>query len=171
MLEDSDPVPLAEGSFERLMDRLRGEAPPEEPDGGTQDEPDSPFDPLPLPLRRYLPKGLRGLSWSSLAGGRIRIAELLPPVGSLRTQLVHVRAGSSILPHTHRGMEMSLILSGGYTDEYGQFLRGDVETADDTVTHRPVADTGADCLTLTLVAGDLRFVGPVGTLLSPFIKS
>lgn len=172
LLEHAEPVPMSAGSLERLMDRIRREsASPERREDERADPSDGPFAPLPRPLHRYLPDGLQGLSWSSFAGGRLRVADLLPPRGSLRTRLLHVRAGCSILPHTHNGMEMSLILSGGYSDEFGQYLRGDVESTDETITHRPVADADSDCLVLSLTDADLRFVGPLGRILNPFIRS
>ena len=172
LLEHAEPVPPAAGSFERLMDRIRREEPlADEGEDERADRPAGPFAPMPRPVQRSLPGGLSGLSWTSLAGGRLRIADLLPPMDGLRTRLLHVRAGCGTLSHTHEGMEMSLVLSGGYSDEFGRYLRGDVESADETVTHKPVADPESDCLVLTLTEGDLRFVGLVGRLLDPFVKS
>lgn len=50
---------------------------------------------------------------------------------------------------------MTMVLAGGYTDEFGSYARGDVETAEGAQVHQPVADAGEPCICLTVTRGAL----------------
>jgi putative transcriptional regulator len=63
-------------------------------------------------------------------------------------------------------MEMTLLLAGGFSDETGHYLRGDVALADPSVDHRPVADPGEDCLCLAVTDAPLRLTGRFGRYLN-----
>jgi putative transcriptional regulator len=65
---------------------------------------------------------------------------------------------------------MTLVLAGGFSDESGHFVRGDVAEADPSVNHQPVADPGEDCLCLAVTDAPLRLTGPFGRLLNPFLR-
>ena len=73
--------------------------------------------------------------------------------------------------HTHASSELTLVLAGGFTDQFGHFLRGDLAEADASVEHRPVADPGEDCLCLAVTDGPMRLTGPLGRLINPFLRS
>jgi putative transcriptional regulator len=54
---------------------------------------------------------------------------------------------------------MTMVLAGGYTDESGSFARGDVENADSSVVHQPIADQGEPCICVTVTQGPLLPTG------------
>ena len=72
--------------------------------------------------------------------------------------------------HTHDGSELTLVLTGGFTERGNHFLRGDVAVADSSVDHCPVADPGEPCLCLAVTDAPLRLTGPFGRLLNPFVR-
>ncbi len=72
--------------------------------------------------------------------------------------------------HTHAGLELTLVLQGGFCDRTGHFLRGDVAEADSDVDHRPVADDDGPCLCLAVTDAPLRLTGRVGRMLNPFVR-
>jgi putative transcriptional regulator len=72
--------------------------------------------------------------------------------------------------HTHDGSELTLVLAGGFSDESGHFVRGDVAEADPSINHQPVADPGEDCLCLAVTDAPIRLTGPFGRLLNPFLR-
>ena len=123
---------------------------------------------LPAPLRDYLGDGLDRLDWKSYRG--FDEAELLLETPGLRTRLMRIKAGTAMPAHTHEGNELTLVLTGGFSDEHGHFLRGDVAEADPSVKHVPVADEGEDCLCLAVTDAPLRLTGPIGRLLNPFLR-
>ena len=97
-------------------------------------------------------------------------AELLAEVPGFRTRLMRIKSGTAMPAHTHRGNELTLVLTGGFSDEHGHFLRGDLAEADASVKHQPVADPGEDCICLAVTDAPLRLTGPVGRLLNPFLR-
>jgi putative transcriptional regulator len=97
-------------------------------------------------------------------------AELLREFSSFRTRLMRIKSGTAMPAHTHEGIELTLVLAGGFSDETGHFLRGDLAEADATIDHRPVADPGEDCLCLAVTDAPLRLTGPIGRLLNPFLR-
>jgi putative transcriptional regulator len=86
------------------------------------------------------------------------------------TRLLRIAPGTAIPRHTHGGSEVTLILDGGYRDCGENYARGDVQVADPSVDHAPVADEDGPCLCLAVTDARLRLTGPVGRLINPFVK-
>ncbi|MNL80010.1 Anti-sigma-E factor ChrR [compost metagenome] len=59
--------------------------------------------------------------------------------------------------HSHGGRELTLVLAGSFYDGTGRFARGDIEEADETLQHQPVADEGEDCICLAVTDAPLKF--------------
>ncbi len=71
--------------------------------------------------------------------------------------------------HTHAGMELTLVIAGGFRDEHGHFVRGDIAVADASVAHRPIADPGEDCICLAVTDGAVSLTGRFARWLNPFL--
>jgi putative transcriptional regulator len=81
----------------------------------------------------------------------------LPSLGDGKLVKVHrFAAGMRVLPHDHPGLEATLVLSGGFTDDDGHFLRGDVSMRDHTRPHEQRIDPGEPCVWLWV--GDGEFI-------------
>lgn len=158
LLEAGEPSGFDEALLARTLARLDGQEPA--PRAIAQ----GPAWP-PRPLRDYLPGGLEALPW------RMRLPGVhgctLDGVAGGKVEMLRIQPGRAVPSHTHRGLEMTLVLEGGYADEIGHFGRGDVCVADETITHRPHADIGPDCICLTVTDGVLRFSGPFGWIVNP----
>jgi putative transcriptional regulator len=124
---------------------------------------------VPAPLRFYLDANLKDLRWRKVARG-LDEHELALDRPGFKTRLLRIRAGAAIPRHGHRGLESVLVLDGGFTDEIGTYVRGDVGVSDAKIVHRPVADPDGDCLCLIVVEGRLRFSGLLGRVLSLFSR-
>ena len=161
LLEGAAAVPLAEGSLEQMLARL--DQPVAQPAAAPAGDPS-----LPQPLRGYLGGGLDCLPWRRL--GPIAEARLLPAFKGFTTRLLWVQAGAAVPAHTHDGSELTLVLRGAFSDAGGHFARGDVEEADGSVDHRPVADPGEDCICLAVTDAPLKLTGRLGRLLNPFVR-
>lgn len=125
---------------------------------------------LPRPLAAYLPGPIDSLPWS-WAGAGVRSVAL--PVSTGKggmVSLLRIEPGRAMPVHTHRGEEMTLVLAGGFTDEFGSFTRGDVEIADGEVQHQPVAMAGEACICLAVTDAPLRFRGRFGWLLNQWTR-
>jgi putative transcriptional regulator len=84
-------------------------------------------------------------------------------------RLFYIAPGTTIPRHTHGGSELTLVLSGSFMDEIGHFQSGDLADLDDSVCHKPVADTDQPCICLIATDERLRFSGVLGRMLRPFI--
>ena len=87
-----------------------------------------------------------------------------------RTRLMHIEPGRSVVQHSHRGLELTVLLQGAYGDCTGEFGRGDMQVADEEVDHKPVAFGSEDCLCLVVTDAPIRFTGPFGRLLNAFVR-
>ena len=166
LLEEQEAVAVEKTALERTLARL--DEAPLEPERPRHREPATVDAHLPSPLRDYLGGGLDRLDWKSHKN--FDEAELLSEIPGFRTRLMRIKSGTAMPAHTHQGSELTLVLAGGFSDELGHFLRGDVAEADASVRHQPVADPGEDCLCLAVTDAPLRLTGPVGRLLNPFIR-
>jgi putative transcriptional regulator len=165
LLNELPPASVAEASLERVLARLE-----------TQEATPLPTQPrnaevrLPEALRAYLPEGIEALPWRRRAGG---LAEAELPCGDgqhYKVSLLRIGAGKPIPRHGHSGEELLLVLQGGFADEHGHYVRGDVCFADAAVEHRPLADADGDCLCLAVTEGPIRLKGLPGFLLRPFLR-
>lgn len=172
MLEELPPADLAPDSLEALMARLDEPeaAEPARPRPAPADrEPSGEAILLPTPLRTYLDDGIEGLSWRAVTRG-IDEAPVRTAAGRAKAKLLRIRAGTRVPAHTHEGSEITVVLSGGFSDGRGHFLRGDVAVSDRDVDHSPVADEDEDCICLVVTDAPLRLTGRIGRFLNPFVK-
>lgn len=89
--------------------------------------------------------------------------------GNKKVTLQKILAGAKVPPHTHRGTEYTLVLSGGFSDELGCYHKGDFIVRDSTHHHSPTALQNEDCICLTVLDAPIRFTGWM-RLLNPFIS-
>jgi putative transcriptional regulator len=157
---------LSADSVERLLARLDEPAP--EPTTASASRPANGDTMFPSPLRDYLGVGRDKLAWTTFRS--LKKVELLEDAPGFRTRLMCIKSGTTMPMHSHEGSELTLILAGGYSDEQGHFLRGDLAEADASVDHRPVADPGEDCICLAVTDAPLRLTGPFARLLNPFLN-
>lgn len=128
-------------------------------------------DSQPLPAR--VPTTIAELAtgrWRWIGPG-MRIMALRPRDGDdARLDLLRVEAGVSLPGHGHRGMELTCVLQGGFRDESGDYLAGDVAEGDAAMEHRPEAlRLGEECICLIATTGRLRAHDWLARLVQPLI--
>ncbi len=123
------------------------------------------------PLLRYLPDSLEKLGWQKQTReiAKYDLTKQLRVKG-FQVVLQKIRAGARVPTHTHRGEEITVILSGGFSDELGVYHAGDFIARDGSHQHSPTALQNEDCICLTVLDAPIRFVGPLYRLLNPFLK-
>lgn len=124
---------------------------------------------LPAPLGRYVSGGVASLPWRQVTRGVEEAALPVTGKGGERATLLRIAAGRAIPKHTHRGLEMTLVLDGAFSDEAGQYGSGDVCVADGKIEHQPIAGLAQDCLCLVVASSPIRLTGPLMRLLNPFL--
>lgn len=160
LLAGIEPAPVAPDAWNRLCAKLEdADREPPAPHGTASVGPSS----LPKPLRDRLPPSLDQLSW--YREGEASQAELEPGGSAYRTTLIRVPAGRPYPRHGHEGMELILVLEGGFREGEERHLRGDLVIAGPGAYHQPVALPGQDWLWLRVLDAPLRRIGPLGRLI------
>ncbi len=169
-LEAAPEAEVGDDALDAVMARIAGaeQAPTPAPARMPQ-TPHTPQTPvvLPQPLRDYAGGDVDGLRWKSLGGG----VRHLPVAtgGGAKARLLHIPASVAVPDHGHRGLELTLVLAGSFHDDGAWFRRGDVEEADATVEHQPVAGPEEACICLAVTDAPLRLRGLLPRLAQPFL--
>jgi len=110
---------------------------------------------LPGPLQDYVGGDLESIKWRPIGMG-VKQA-ILTTSSEAVARLLYIPAGIAMPDHSHGGNELTLVLQGAFFDEDDRFARGDIEVADGSVTHTPIADIGDDCICLAVTDAPLEF--------------
>jgi putative transcriptional regulator len=164
MLEQIEAAPTSPDALERIMARLDAAEPATVVPVET-----IMIAGLPAPLGRYVAGGVDSLPWRQVTRGVEEAALPISGSGGEKATLLRIAAGRAIPKHTHRGLEMTLVLDGAFDDEAGHYGRGDVCVADVKIEHQPVAAIAKDCLCLVVASSPIRLTGKLLRLLNPFL--
>ncbi|MCB1852859.1 MAG: ChrR family anti-sigma-E factor [Gammaproteobacteria bacterium] len=164
ILDALPPVAMRGNSFERLWESAEKQGETERSGCRLRTESD-----LPTVLTHLLPDGLSGIRWGSWVPGihQYRLKDVQSGAGSVR--LLRIGPGVVIPEHIHAGSELTLILSGNYSDQTGHFGPGDLADLDDSVRHRPVVDSGQPCICLVATDQPLRFSKVLNRMMQPLL--
>lgn len=168
LLETVSLKPVKENSFDALLTKL----------DNVTDKDENPFPApmasagkpvLPQPLRRYLGCDVDGIRWKNLGMGA---RQIIIPTGEKETtvRLLRIPAGRPVPEHTHGGLELTLVLSGAFSDKTGLYGRGDLQEADSELKHQPHAAAGEDCICLAVTDAPLRFSSLAARLVQPWLN-
>ena len=114
---------------------------------------------------------LQELNWKSVYKGFKEFE--LPIKDKDNIKLIKMDPGTSVPLHSHNGREYILVLDGSFSDEYGEYAKGDLQINDHNVKHHPSANKNEGCICLSITESDVVFFGPFASLLNlyTFIKS
>ena len=166
LMENSEPISMSEGSFERLVNEIDGRQQDEEI---AKSDVSNDNDKLPLPLRNFISEATFPKNWRRIGFG---LSEQTVDFGDEfgNAKLYRIAPGCGVPSHSHDGNEVSLVLAGGFTDEYGSYGPGDISIQETGAVHKPVADADGECIVLAVNEGPIVLTGPVGRLLNMLIK-
>ncbi|MFN0114613.1 MAG: ChrR family anti-sigma-E factor [Paracoccaceae bacterium] len=162
LVGQAEAAPLSADCLERTLARIAGAA------TATDRAPPPRPGVFPAPLRDYVGGDLDAVRWRSVGMG-VRQA-ILPAAKGATVRLLSIPAGAAMPDHGHWGRELTLVLKGAFRDEGGRYGRGDVEVAGEGLEHRPVAETGEDCICLAATDAPLRFRDWLPRLAQPFLR-
>jgi len=159
LLQDLSPVPMAGGALDAVLARLDGIKPFERAARPVS------RDGTPSVLRPYIGGDLRDVRWRRV-GPQLAYVPLLRH-GATRVRLLRGVAGAETGAHRHAGLEYTLVLKGGFSDETGTYAPGDVQVMEGDMRHNPIADPGEDCINLAVTTGRLKFERFIQKLVAP----
>ena len=122
---------------------------------------------FPEPLQSYVNMSADNVQWRRLAPGVKQVQ--IETAGFGQARLLQIAPSTYIPHHGHGGRELTLILSGSYSDELGRFQAGDVADLDIDIEHQPIADSDQPCICLIASEAPLKFSGMLSRLVQPFI--
>ena len=123
---------------------------------------------FPQPLAHYIGNDLNGLDWRRLG---LKAHQIIVKTSdeSATARLLKIQEGEPIPEHSHDGLEMTLVISGAYSDVSGRYGRGDFQEADEEIEHRPVVEMGEECICLTVTNAPLRFSNLTTRIVQPIL--
>lgn len=123
---------------------------------------------FPAPLQDYVGGDLDDVQWRGMGMG-VKHA-ILKTSKEASVRLLCIPAGTAMPDHSHKGKEMTLVLKGAFRDEEDRFGRGDIEIADQSLHHTPVAEEGEDCICLVVTDAPLKFNSLIPRIAQPFLR-
>ena len=163
LMETAAPAAPLEGDLlERTLAQLDA---PVEADGAARTPP-ARMGIYPGPVAEALHHGPP--RWRA-AGGGVR-QQILAEDGKSSVRLLYIPGGQAVPDHGHGGTELTMVLQGAFHDETGHFGPGDVEVADESLEHTPIADAGEACICLAATDARLRFRSLLPRLAQPFLR-
>jgi putative transcriptional regulator len=125
---------------------------------------------LPAPLRKLTGYArFADIAWKTKAPG-VAIADIRNvPDAAGHLYLLRIAPGKAMPEHGHGGEELTMILSGAYTDKFGTFARGDVADLDEEVEHTPVVAGNEPCICLVAAEAPTRFKSFFAKLAQPYL--
>jgi putative transcriptional regulator len=159
LLQDLPPVPLGAGALDSVLARLDQATPYERPQRPASK------DGTPAPLRAYIGGDLSNVRWRKM-GPRLSYAPLFKR-GNVAARLLRGTPGTDSGPHSHAGLEYTVVLQGGYTDVTGNYGPGDLQVMADGAPHNVVIDPGEDCINLAVTTGRLKFENLLQKIAAP----
>jgi len=123
-------------------------------------------NPVPRPLRSFVGDDFDRVRWRHVARGLSY--RMLVRRGATRVYLTKSAPGTGNGFHTHKGNEFTLVLAGGFSDQYGTYTRGDLIHTTPEIHHTPIADADedGDCITLAMTDAPLKFRNPGAGLIA-----
>ena len=167
LLTDSTPGELSDGIFDNVLNRL------DEVGGCVGNEIKKEFEwassyGIPAVVADYLATDTKILPWKSLGLGVSQVV-LETKDKSATARLLKIPAGKKVPHHSHNGRELTVIFSGGFTDETGSYGPGDIQEIYDNAEHQPWVREGEDCICLAVTEAPLKFTNVAVRLAQPLI--
>ena len=159
LLEKVEPVKLNQNVWKKTLDSISSSKKVRK-----EMIPDPFYNNLPLVLQEFLSN--KKVKWKNFSD--VKIAKLTPSSETDKLELIHVMPGGSIPQHTHEGIENFLVLHGSYSDEYGTYTEGSLQTRDEDHDHKPIGHPLTGCIGLAYTDGKIKFSGKFSKILNFF---
>ena len=119
---------------------------------------------IPSTLSEYLESDVDTKNWKSSINN-IKYKDIKFRDRNISGKLLEIPANKSMPKHGHEALEATLVLHGGYSDEKGDYNKGDLVVASSDEVHSPVS-ASSGCICLVVYSGSLQFKGLLGSILN-----
>lgn len=166
LLEELTPKALTENSFDDLMARI---------DAPSHSQQEKPYTEPAAEIYRQLPSVVanlmdhRKLKWRKV-NRTLHSATLAVGQKQYEVSLQRIKAGECVPEHDHRGLEITVVLEGSFSDKQGIYQAGDFMVKEPGEVHQPISAQHQDCLCLAIQESPVKLTGLFGKIINPFIK-
>lgn len=162
LLDEAEPVAMRDGAFDAVMALIDRQPADAQAGRAIDDE----LSALPQVIQDRI--AACGGKWSFVTPG-VKAMDLgfEAPQGSAdsapgEVKLYRLEQGKGVPTHTHKGSEVTLVLTGAFADGRDRFGPGEVSVASPEITHRPIAEAGDTCFALAITDAPLQLTGALG---------
>ena len=120
---------------------------------------------IPSTLAKYLGADFNTNVWKSTINN-VNYKDINFQDKNISGKLLEIPANKSMPKHGHEALEATLVLHGGYSDEKGEYNKGDLVVASSDEVHSPVSADPSGCICLVVYSGSLQFKGLLGSILN-----
>jgi putative transcriptional regulator len=167
ILEDAEAIPVSGDLLEKVFLGIN-ESPKESETrfSTTKKAVDDVAHALPRYVQQLLPEGK--LRWRFLSPS---LRHVTLGVGEDRHELAlhRIKAGGKAPEHNHRGQEITVVLTGCFSDEAGIYQPGDFVVRQPGDIHRPIATQNEECICLSVLSAPIELTG-VKRLFNPILR-
>lgn len=166
MLEQIAPEPLAVDSFDQVMSAIDSTPISTRADSAQTTVIQKKHN-MPTVVQRMLDD--TALKWRTV-NKSLKTAQLTAGQNQYEVSLQKILAGGFAPEHDHRGTEITVVLTGSFSDKNGIYQTGDFLSKEPGDIHRPVAAHNEDCLCLTIQSAPVKLTGFWGRMINPFLR-
>ena len=156
MFEQLEPSPVSGNLLDAIFDKIDAQT---QSRAASVDVNIHKSNALPTSINKLIGYDPDTLDWRD-HGRNVRSAMLLEH-GGIKASLLHIKRGAKIPAHTHKGNEITVVLSGSFSDAEGVYHRGDFIMRDAEDRHAPMATADADCICLVALDAPVKFKNPL----------
>lgn len=172
MLNTCQTEAVEASAFEQLMQRIRQDAGHQQEVPGLVEQPrlykDKMLNNLPGVVVKLLPKE-KPLRWKFVSPA-LRMARLQTGQDQYEVAFHRISMGGKVAEHDHKGLEVTIVLKGSFSDSDGIYTPGDFVVRQRNEVHRPTAAQNEDCLCLSVAEAPVHLTGFIGKLINPFLS-
>ena len=120
---------------------------------------------IPSFLQQYLPNASDTKNWSSTINN-VKYYNINFSESDYKGKMLEIPPGKIMPKHSHEGVEATMVFHGGYSDESGNYNKGDLVILEDNEEHTPISSEETGCICLVVYSGSLKFKGLLGSILN-----
>ena len=124
---------------------------------------------FPRVLKKLMSKEFADLEWRRVTSA-LSVSQLDAGDSKHECALYQIAAGGKIPEHDHKGAEMTVVISGGFSDRQGVYHKGDFIFREKDQIHAPTALESEDCICLAVSDAPLRFTDWRYRWMNPFLR-
>jgi putative transcriptional regulator len=168
LLDATQPAEMSADALDLVLEKLDDAAVMQTPKRVSREQV-LPEDEALLPefITNLLPE--TGARWKMLSPA-LRVSRI--PVGEERYELAlhKIKAGGKVPAHDHKGLEVTVVLQGSFSDGDGIYHEGDFLVRKPGEQHRPTASQNNSCICLSVSEAPIRLTGPINRFMNPLFS-